>query len=442
MKKHTSKKAVFLRSLLLLPLLALLLLGFSETRLVETEAISRDAALENHTYTNSECENVEHQTIQLFKHKILVDGIEFDTGITWLSHLQNKYAVDIESGRISKKHFNLVNHDNVEENIKELLYAFSGGVWEVHTGLTELDKYNVLAKKYNAIPIEKRKIPLADLKILESVFRKMTADQKKNTQPFPECLPQEQLMTQSEYLQSMIDNQATFYFNNTEISGVEAMQMIKNQTLNIFTPDNKKDNAKVYLTSDDVKEFTKNLKQSATRAQMKEYNTLAKKYNEMLSEKSNIHIKGQEVERMKYIYGLMSEKQKADSEPFPDFPPMPKAPKAPKPAKMVKAPEGEKSNIPSPREPQPAKPAKAPKVKKGEISDIPQPPTPPEPQTPLDHVIEMAKKGATFYYKGREVNSDEAIELLKNNKNLNIDSRGGNKKHPVVRISKNPIIIE
>ena len=26
--------------------------------------------------------------------------------------------------------------------------------------------------------------------------------------------------------------------------------------------------------------------------------------------------------------------------------------------------------------------------------------TPPSPPSPLDHVIEMAKKGATFYYEG------------------------------------------
>ena len=50
--------------------------------------------------------------------------------------------------------------------------------------------------------------------------------------------------------------------------------------------------------------------------------------------------------------------------------------------------------------------------------------------TPLDHVIEMAKKGATFYYEGKEVSSDWAIELLKNNKSLNIETTKSNSKNP------------
>ena len=54
---------------------------------------------------------------------------------------------------------------------------------------TELKKYNSLAKKYNAIPIEKRIIPLKELRILETIFKKMTDEQKRNAQPFPECLP-------------------------------------------------------------------------------------------------------------------------------------------------------------------------------------------------------------------------------------------------------------
>ncbi len=54
---------------------------------------------------------------------------------------------------------------------------------------SQIKEYNTLAKKYNAVPIEKRKIPLADLKILESVYRKMNESQKEKAQPFPECLP-------------------------------------------------------------------------------------------------------------------------------------------------------------------------------------------------------------------------------------------------------------
>lgn len=270
MKTHTSKKAVLLRSLLLLPLLALLLLGFSETKLIE-----------------------------------------------------------VDSSESSK-------------TINQASYQ-------------EMSRYNELAKKYNAVPIEKRKIPLSDLKVLETVFRKMSANQKAGAQPFPECLPQ-------------------------------------------------------------------NSQDGASRKLMAEYNALAKKYNTMLSSSKSIQIKKKDVDRLEYIYGLMSDKQKADAEPFPDFPPMPDTPAAPKAPKT----------------------AKAPKVKKSEKSNIPPPPSPtaPEPVEPLDHVIEMAKKGATIYYEGKKISSDKAIELLKENKDLNIQSSGKNSKSPTVKISKEPIYLE
>ncbi|MDC1379811.1 hypothetical protein N8273_04155, partial [Algibacter sp.] len=74
-------------------------------------------------------------------------------------------------------------------------------------------------------------------------------------------------------------------------------------------------------------------------------------------------------------------------------------------------------------------------VKKSAVSDIPPPPA---PKSPLDYVIDMAKKGATFYYNGKKISSDIAIELLKKNKNLNISSKT-NKGVNVVNIQTDPI---
>lgn len=71
----------------------------------------------------------------------------------------------------------------------------------------------------------------------------------------------------------------------------------------------------------------------------------------------------------------------------------------------------------------------------------PPPPAPPTPKSPLDHVIEMAKKGADFYYEGNKISSNRAIELLKLNTDLNIDSRSSNSGTPTVRISREPIKI-
>ncbi|WP_336067528.1 M56 family metallopeptidase [Mesoflavibacter sp. CH_XMU1404-2] len=70
----------------------------------------------------------------------------------------------------------------------------------------------------------------------------------------------------------------------------------------------------------------------------------------------------------------------------------------------------------------------------------PKPPAPPKPKSPLDTVVEMAKKGATFYYNDEKITSDKAIKLLKENKNLNISSSTNNGVS-TVHISDKPIKI-
>ncbi len=310
-----------------------------------------------------------------------------------------------------------------------------------------------------------------------------------------------------------------------------------------------------------------------TAKQIAEYNVLAKKYNTMLSKSRSIQIKMKEVERLEYIYGLMSKKQKAAAEPFPDFPeppPVPDAPKTPnereqaaniieniieeqdpydnvhavfysannkkgKAKTLLSIPseasaprvlKGEVSDIPKPPKATKAQKAqKAPKVLKGKVDNqdkygadnvrvyqhkvgesnnsspnlmksiaslakrdaqfyldgneistkaglqivkskknilvethpyvnktpevrihtnptevsIPAPPQPPEPIAPLDHVIEMAKRNATFYLEGKEITSDEAIAVMKKNKEMNIDSRSAKGKRPVVKLSTAPM---
>jgi beta-lactamase regulating signal transducer with metallopeptidase domain len=231
------------------------------------------------------------------------------------------------------------------------------------------------------------------------------------------------------------------------------------------------------------------VQEGATNSQIKEYNTLAKKYNAQ-----PIHeriIKKKEIERLEYIYNLMTAQQKKKAQPFPECPPPPPAPKAvkgamsaisPRPPSAPKGIQGErstiapkvnkreKSNIPPPPSP-PDQNAVADKVideiiahqdpydelnaaiklnKKDGLTVLPltkienriTPPTPVTPISPLDHVVEMAKKDATFYFEGKKISSDKAIDLLKKNKNLNIDSRGFKSKRPVVRISAQPIVIE
>lgn len=476
MKKRTSKKAALVRSILILPVFALLLYGFSETKIIErkvgpsitTENYQVSERFESITIKINEKQEVlvENEVVQLkfLSSRLLqiINSTNHKKDFLQKVQIEAKGNLDIHLLELIKEQITeagaileMVTADIIKIEDKYLNEKFKGVGFTVKDsihiklendkiikGITDrkdlnvstnqqIKKYNTLAKKYNAVPIENRKIPLKDLKVLEGIYKQMTKTQRKEAQPFPECLP-------------------------------------------------------------------KSIQEGASRKQMAEYNSLAKKYNEMDS--NRMRILKSDVERLEYIYGLMSDKQKADAEPFPDFPeppPAPDAPKAPnereeasntiqkiideqdpydqvtisidrtsKPSKHTAVyigSENDKNKIEkqmsksvntpkSPRSPRvlkgqastiPPPPAAktAPKVLKGEESSIPTPPLPPEPIAPLDYAIAMAKKGAKFYYEGKEVSSDKAIELLKKNKNLNIDSRSA-KGTRVVLLSKEPITIK
>ena len=109
------------------------------------------------------------------------------------------------------------------------------------------------------------------------------------------------------------------------------------------------------------------LQDGATKAQVNEYNRLAKKYNNM--DESNMRIKKSDIDRLKYLYNIMSGNQRKNSQPFPNFPPPPPAvEKAPEPIRVVKGVNDNGANVPPPppkasKVPKEPKEPKAPKVK-------------------------------------------------------------------------------
>lgn len=73
------------------------------------------------------------------------------------------------------------------------------------------------------------------------------------------------------------------------------------------------------------------------------------------------------------------------------------------------------------------------------IYETPTPPTPPKPLSPLELVKSMAEKDAEFYYENKSVSSEKALDLLKRNKELNIQVKSINSQTPLVYITKAPI---
>lgn len=73
---------------------------------------------------------------------------------------------------------------------------------------------------------------------------------------------------------------------------------------------------------------------------------------------------------------------------------------------------------------------------------LPSPPPPPiTPPNPIDHMIEMAKKGAVFYYEDKKITSDKAIDIAKKNKDINILIHGNESSMPIVKLSTKPIVL-
>jgi len=365
MKTNTSRKSFVLRSLLVLPLTALLLFGFSEKRQIE-------------------------------------------------------------------------KLDPTEEIL----------ILEENTSPSDFKTYNELAKKYNAIPIEKRIIPLEDLKELERIYRKMDETQKENALPFPECSPKEDSQKTVDFIEIHINNNGKLLFQGKMVP-LEDLKQTLSKVNEHFSYDQRKKmvrsviHVEAQTPKDVIQQVDKilaeygsatinivgpetSLQSSASREEMKEYNALAKKYNDM--DRNHMYIQKQEVIRLKEIYGKMSKKQREDAEPFPNFPPPPPAPDAPEPPKAVT-----EITIPSPSG---VAPVEEP------TSALPAPPAPPEPKSPLEHIKEMAAKGATFMHDGKEISAKEAIKVLENNKRINIDSRGSDSGKPIVKLSTEPIVIE
>lgn len=200
---------------------------------------------------------------------------------------------------------------------------------------------------------------------------------------------------------------------------------------------------------------TKIQQDKATPKQVAEYNKLAKKYNEQ--PKNNRIIKLKDINRLKYLYNLMTPAQKKSAQPFPDCPPPPPAPKQVRKAHKQHS----KNMLPPPPPPIPAdateeqirkyeKTIKAYEkevekahhelnrvddfVHKGDISNIPPPPP---PMSPVEFIKHNAKKGHEFYYNNKKISSKQAIEIALKNDAINLLAKDNK-----VTLSKEPITID
>ena len=425
MKKQTSKKGFLIRSLLLLPLLAIMLYSFSNRK---EKFIS-----ETHVYSlNGEWLNEENE-LEILR------ITEENENLLWGNNQGHILKFEKINGQFYYSEFNKEKL-LVETNLKEKTILVNGKKF--------IRKENSLRNQLNGIWLNEQnntKIIVSEYDIY-IVFDLLEVDQKAvryypkkrfNSYYFTHGYEDWSFKIENNKLVDSRGNHYTRLEENQTESKINQYNSLARKynsipiaERNIPLNDLKTLEAIYSSMSETQKKeahpfpecLPKKQQETATKTQMADYNILAKKYNTMISKGGNIRIMKSDVDKLTNIYEIMSDEQKISAQPFPDFPEPPPAPNAP----LVHR--GEKSDIPPPP---------SPNVKKEEISNTPPPPTPP---SPLDYAIDMAKKGATFFYEGKEVSSDKAIDLLKKNKELNIESIAKNGKAEV-RITKEPVTI-
>ncbi|SDT16646.1 BlaR1 peptidase M56 [Maribacter dokdonensis] len=343
------------------------------------------SVIENEKFFTSKLEDVKKGNtnciVEVNKTPYLVSA----TSWIKLNSFNDVIAINDETNLPASKLNTYINRNNIKamsplesyDTAQYAIYTISGDI-NANLDKRAFGLYNRLAKKYNAIPITKRTIPLNDLKVLESIYRNMSDAEKKLADPFPECLPKQ------------------------------------NQD-------------------------------GASKEQLVYYNELAKKYNSMIADGGNIRILKSDIDQLKHIYRLMSKEQKEHAEPFPDFPEPPPAPKAPKAPNSSDYADNQIKEIIENQDPYDhlnldINGIKGTSSKTTMELTSTTAPTPPTPPSPLDYAIDMAKKGAIFYFEGEKITSDKAIDLLKKNKELNMESRKKLGKTEV-RITTAPVTI-
>ena len=470
--------------------IASLLFGFSESRIIETP--TKSALLKEQLRTGEDIQILINKSGQLLIKDQLV---ALENLTSFLSQLNG----DLSKKEREKTVSAAIIPDNsapvgIISDVEHILNEYGVARIDIvgpetlpspiltQNGVTQkqLFQYNALAKKYNAKPKEKRVIPSEDLKSLEHIYRKMSVQQKADALPFPECPdsksnPQEGAtpIQTAEYnalakkYNAMLANDGNIRIRKSDVDLLEYLHGIMTETQranaeplpdfpNPPEPPAAPAPAVAAIEAVEPLDPEKVIKEIIANQDPYDGMLINKRMYEMGENKEFLEIypkvhshidSEQNSEKNKFIFNYRYKPEESSSIPIGAL-------NVPRGSVRVTAggrqlqegidytvnyqagtvqildPSLEASNTP-------IKISIADNAVKSDVS-IPPPPTPPKPKPPLDYVIEMAKKDARFYYEGKEVSSDKAIDIMKKNKNLNIDSKSEEGKRPVVKLSEEP----
>ncbi|TLF45137.1 M56 family metallopeptidase [Maribacter aurantiacus] len=478
MKTNTSKKSIVLKSTLLIPLVALLLFGFSQRKIEtkETDGIIKDINIEitedgqffiNNHYTaisdlaerakevNEGLEpyflkNYVHATILYHESQYqlipVVQGQLERLGISNITHVSDRTR-----GILNQKRFSPSIYDG-----KTLMEARQIRREKVLSEMNGVDNEDLPmeiiwleVKSEHQFLYEDEKLSLTEVfEKIKSTYNPKNSSTNYEVQLYSEGILKSDFLNEvNSKLREIGIKRITAFSDQFIMPEKDFKNQVEITPETIFVESNK------IGFSNKNSQKTKKLQTSATREEMKEYNALAKKYNEM--DRNRMVVKNKEIKRLKELYGKMSKKQQADAEPFPNFPPPPPAPTAPEPPKNVSDTEYASNQIEHIIDTQ--DPYDATNISLNSIRpNIPEspvpittklniqkthllPPPPPEPISPVESIEKLAKEGADFMLNGTPISAEKAVEVVKNNDKINIDLRESSGEKPLVKLSVNPI---
>ncbi|NQY05360.1 MAG: hypothetical protein HRT68_03910 [Flavobacteriaceae bacterium] len=341
MKTKTSRKSVWMRSLLLLPLLALLLYSFGGKKVthqfkesennISEERIIIKVKDKNHFIVKGEIVTLEElpEKLKQLKATNITFTSESTVDYEWLDKLVKKIQIE---------DIKYIDFDATSFVIDESKFDHNVPITD-ETVRIKADKISVVPGSNNeTYPTLNGKV--CHRCLLEIPFKSQedfklgTNSSEKVTGFKIKFLGKPTVVIKGNSLNSI----AKEYLKNAKMGEMIVI-------FDIMTKNSKLDSdMKIMMTTPASDQ------EGASKKMIKEYNTMAKKYN--ANPKREIRLN--DVKRLEYIYRIMTPEQRKNAEPFPKLPPPP-PPAPPKEPKVPKTVKGEKA----PKPPIPPKPPKA-----------------------------------------------------------------------------------
>ncbi|WP_299338930.1 M56 family metallopeptidase [uncultured Psychroserpens sp.] len=501
MKTKTSKQSIWVKSLLILPILAILFYSFTERKQVVKKNTDTSSLLNRTSEGVSEALMKEYNDFIIdFITTQKLNFSKYERCVTIYNLMSDEQKASVEPYPkipgidLSKTKAIIPSVNQFESWKNENEYA----IW--------LDGVKIPNAKLNSYSVD-------DIAHYVNSFVHKNARNEDFPQPNQLSLYTKEGFKTS-YQESKINEYkaATKTYSEAIQRYIKGEQMnhselliLKDRSLRLYESFSKEELKKHKLKPPPPPPAKKVYQEGASKAQVVAYNSWAKAINQKMAKakaNSDVNeypiIKVKEVKKYKAIYSIMTETQKKASEPWPSFPPPPPPPPPPihkgkvsesliktynNWVKGLKNSDGTYNRITSdnykyyisiyhamtdeqkknsagiPPPPPPPIPGNlAPEGKKKTQASREQslkthydkvlkansntgtsnlPPPPPPPKSPLDHIIDMAKKDAKFFYNDKEITSDKAISIVKRKGGLvDISTQSMNNKRPLVYITE------